>query len=308
MVQSAFVPNYIIISPVKDEEKYLESAIQSVISQTAKPAQWLIIDDGSHDGTAGILDAYSRKYDWIKVVRLDKEAKRQPGSSVIHAFNKGYELINDYKFDFIVKLDCDVRFGPEYFETLLLKFKDDATLGIASGVYLENRGKGFLAVKMPEYHAAGASKVLRWECFRSIGGFTPEKGWDTVDEIKAQVRGWKTGHFKEILFYHLKNEGTGIGSVRTNKMHGEIYYLTGGSTLFFFLKVAHRMLFGNPFLIGGIMMLLGYLSSFIKGKKLLVSDTEADYYRKLLNKRMMNKLKINSIEMSNLLQGLRRYF
>jgi glycosyltransferase involved in cell wall biosynthesis len=281
---------YIIISPVKDEAAYVEETIRCVLSQTVRPAQWVIVDDGSRDNTRAILEKYRRNHDWIKVIRLQTNVKRQPGSSVIQAFNKGYESIKDEQIDFIVKLDCDLKFERDYFEKILSRFRDDAKLGIASGVYLEDRGKGFSAVKMPDYHAAGASKVVRTACFKAIGGFIAEKGWDTIDEIKAQLHGWKTGHFKEIIFYHLKNEGTGIGFVRTNRMHGEIYYLTGGSKLFFALKLAHRMVFGTPFLIGGIMMLIGYLSLSIKGTEVLISETEADVYRDLLKKRIMHKI------------------
>jgi glycosyltransferase involved in cell wall biosynthesis len=289
MSQSIATHKYIIISPVKDEQEHLESTIHSVLNQTAKPAQWIIVDDGSQDETPNILDKYRKKHDWITVVRLNRKTERQPGSAVIHAFNQGCELIREDNFDFIVKLDCDLSFGSDYFEKLFLRFKDDADLGIASGVYLEKRKKGLMSVEMPDYHTAGASKVVRAECFREIGGFIAEKGWDTVDEIKAQSRGWKTGHFKEIIFYHLKNEGSGIGNIRTNKMHGEIYYLTGGSKLFFLIKFAHRLIFGVPFFLGGIMMLIGYLSCLIEGKHLLVNDREADFYKKLLNKRIISK-------------------
>ena len=293
MTQGKIAPKYIVVSPVKDEQKYLESTIQSVLSQTVKPAQWIIVDDGSQDGTSNCLNEYCEKYDWIKVIRLNREANRQPGSAVIGAFNKGFELIKDEDFEFIVKLDCDVRFGPDYFEKLLLEFENDTNLGIASGIYLEDCGEGFIPVEMPNYHTAGASKVVRFECFMEIGGFTPVRGWDTIDEIKAQSHGWKTSHFKEIVFYHLKKEGSGIGDIRTNAMHGEIYYLTGGSKLFFLFKLAHRLIFGTPFVLGGIMMFIGYLNPLLKGKALLVNEKEAQFYKKMLNKRIMGKFKMS---------------
>jgi len=295
MAQGIAAPKYIIVSPVKDERRFVESTIQSVLNQTVKPIQWIIVDDGSKDGTTDILDAYGAKYDWISVIRLNRAGERRPGSAVIYAFNKGCESIKDENFDFIVKLDCDLSFEQDYFEKLFLQFHADDKLGIASGVYVESSRSGGLPVDMPEYHAAGASKVLRSQCYRAIGGFTAERGWDTVDEIKAQSRGWKTRHFNDIVFRHLKNEGSGIGNIQTNKMHGEIYYLTGGSKLFFLFKLAHRIIFGSPVVIGGLMMLIGYLTPMIKGKSLLVDDKEAQSYRKLLNKRIIDKLKMRAI-------------
>lgn len=292
MTQGNSAPKYMIVSPVKDEQKYLEATIQSVLSQSIRPAQWIIVDDGSQDGTSSILNEYCGKHDWIKVIRLNRGVHRQPGSAVIGAFNKGFELIKDDDFEFIVKLDCDLRFGPDYFEKLLRKFENDSNLGIASGIYLEDFGEGFMPVEMPEYHAAGASKVLRYQCFKEIGGFMSARGWDTIDEIRAQCCGWKTSHFREAEFYHLKKEGAGIGNILTNTMHGEIYYLTGGSKFFFLFKLAHRLIFGTPFVLGGLMMFVGYLKPLLNGKALLVSDKEAQFYKKMLNKRIIGKFKM----------------
>ena len=277
---------YVIISTAKDEENYIEDTIESVVNQTIRPATWVIVDDGSQDRTPEVVSKYCEEYNWIKLVRIERGPQRQPGSAVINAFNQGCKLIKDEDFEFIVKLDCDLRFDPYYFEQLFLKFHQDERLGIASGIYLENRGKAWIPVKMPDYHVAGACKAVREKCFKEIGGFISSRGWDTVDEIKAQMMGWRTSHFTDLQMYHLKNEGSGTGQLRTNAMLGEIFYLTGGSKLFFVLKVLHRLIVGKPFIGGGLLMAFGYLKPMIQRKKLLVSHEEAIFYRNLLNKRI----------------------
>jgi biofilm PGA synthesis N-glycosyltransferase PgaC len=141
-------------------------------------------------------------------------------------------------------------------------------------------------VEMPEYHAAGASKVIRRECFERIGGFVVEKSWDTVDEIRAQVNGWDTGHFPDIQFYHLKNEGSGIGQLRTAAMLGEVSYLTGWSKAFFLAKAIRRLVTGRPFVLGSVMMMCGYWKALLLRKQPLVSDEEARHYRRLLAARL----------------------
>lgn len=287
---------YILISPVKDEEKYIEQTIQSVVSQTIKPFRWIIVDDGSSDRTPEILEEYHRRYNWIEILRLERKTARQPGSPVVNAFNRGYELVKDEDFDFVVKLDCDLRFEPDYFEKLLEEFEKEPNLGIASGIYMEDYGQGWVPVKMPYYHVAGACKFMRKECFTQIGGFVPAKGWDTLDEIRAQMRGWKTKHFANLKMYHLKNEGTGIGLLKTHAMHGEIFYLTGGSKLFFIGKVLHRILFGRPFLMGGMMLLYGYLKNLIKKTKPLVNENEANFYSNLLLSRLIKYKRIKRVE------------
>src|SRR5215471_7263336 len=215
---------YILISPVRNEAKYLRRTLDAVIAQTCKPVQWIIVDDSSDDGTTAILDEYASRVDWITVLKTQRTGERQPGSPVIRAFNAGYALVRNTDFDFVVKLDCDLDLPPDYFQQLVTRFQSDSRLGIASGVYLETKQDRWAVVKMPPYHAAGASKMIRRSCFEEIQGFIASPGWDTVDEIKAQVAGWTTSHFEDLHFYHLKPEGSGIGKLRTNLMHGEIYY------------------------------------------------------------------------------------
>jgi hypothetical protein len=143
-----------------------------------------------------------------------------------------------------------------------------------------------MPVVMPGYHAAGASKVVRRKCFEQIGGFIAERGWDTIDEIRAHALGWETRHFSDIRFYHLRKEGTGMGRLHTNVMHGEIFYRTGGGPILFIVKALLRMLRGKPFFLAGAAMVYGYLAAVAHRKKLLVSMSEARAYRKLLYRRM----------------------
>jgi glycosyltransferase involved in cell wall biosynthesis len=277
---------YVLISPVKDEEKYVEATLRSVVAQSVRPYRWFIVDDGSSDSTPEIIHRYAHQHEWIRVIRIERDAKRQPGSGVIRAFSAGYETVAAEDFDFVVKLDCDLDLPPDYFEKLCEKFHQDESLGIASGIYLEQENGCWVPVPMPVYHVAGASKMFRKSCFTDIGGFVPSRGWDTVDEIRALNMGWTTRHFQELQFRHLKNEGTGIGSTRTNMMHGEIYYLTGGGSMFFLLKFLHRLFRGKPLFIGGFAMLWGYLKCWMSGRPRLVRNSEAQIYRKMLNGRI----------------------
>lgn len=277
---------YILVSPVKDEEKYVEATLRSVVAQSLRPYRWVIVDDGSQDSTPEVLRRYAETCDWIQVVRIDRSVARQPGSGVIGAFAAGYELVAADDFDFVVKLDCDLELPPNYFEQLCVEFRRDESLGIASGIYFEERNGSWVPAAMPPYHAAGAAKMVRKKCYADIGGFVMARGWDTVDEIRAVNKGWKTRHFEDLPFRHLKNEGTGIGSLLTYMMHGEIYYLTAGGPFFFLLKLLHRFYRGRPFLIGGAAMLWGYLRCWMTRRPRLVTDAEARLYRQMLNRRI----------------------
>ena len=284
-------PRYLVISPAKDEERHVQRTLDSMIRQTSKPEAWIIVDDGSTDRTPQIVERYTSEFPFIRLIRNPRRAGRQPGSGVIGAFNAGYEQARHLDYEFIVKLDCDLSFETGYFEHLLARFAEEPRLGIASGAYFElEDGNQWKQVVMPAYHAAGACKVVRRECFEGIGGFIPARGWDTVDEIRAMAKGWRTCHFPELQIKHWRIEGSGIGSFRTNAMHGEIYYRTGGSRLFFLLKVLDRTM-SRPFLIGGFALLWGYLKTMLQKEPLFVTESEARFYRELLNGRITRRLK-----------------
>jgi glycosyltransferase involved in cell wall biosynthesis len=282
---------YAVISAVKNEERFIGQTIASMISQRTRPVVWIIVDDASTDGTARIVKEYAGRYPWIRYLLYPGEAIRKTGSAEIHAFDCGFKNLDGLAFDFIVKLDGDLRFDEGYFETLLSRFAIDNKLGIASGIYLEETALSWQPVAMPGYHAAGASKVVRRECFEQIGGFIAQRGWDTIDEIRAQARGWETRHFDDIRFFHLRKEGTGMGQIRTNVMHGEIFYRSGGSFIFFIPKALHRVLRGNPIFVAGAAMIYGYLAALVRRRELLVSAEEARAYRRLLYRRLGGGLK-----------------
>lgn len=278
---------YIIISPVKDEAAHIRQTIGSVLSQRVRPVHWLIVDDGSADGTDAIVRRETKGIDWIGLLKTGRREPRNTGAAEVAAFMAGYHFLAGQDFDYIVKLDGDLSFAPDYFQILLERFASNPALGIASGCYLEAGPTGWKPVAMPEYHAAGASKVVRRQCFQDIGGFIQRRGWDTVDEIRAWRHGWETCHFPDLAFLHLRGEGTGMGTIRTALMHGEIYCNTGGSPGFFLLKTLRRCLFGRPLLLNGAALFLGYCRMVLRGRELLVTEEEAACYRRRLNARLL---------------------
>jgi poly-beta-1,6-N-acetyl-D-glucosamine synthase len=279
---------YVVISPAKDEEAYLEKTIESIIAQTVKPIRWVIVDDGSHDRTAEIASSYAARYPWISIERIHRDPARNPGPAVVVAFNAGLKTLDGVDYDFLVKLDVDLILPPEYFEQLLSRFENDEKLGIASGVYLEFWNEKWVAITMPPYHAAGACKVMRRQCFEEIDGYCPEIGWDTVDEIRARARGWDTRHFADLTFQHLRQEGRGVGLLRNCRKLGIAYFLMGGGFFFLLFKIPYRMLFAKPIILGGLFVLWGYLSCLLSGRKRLVNREEARLYRSLLRSQLWN--------------------
>lgn len=280
--------NYVVVTPVKDEEPNIGHTLASMAAQTAPPLRWVIVDDGSDDRTAEIVEDFAKSNPFTQLIRRPPGLPRHTGVAVVLAFNAGLENIAQLPFDLVVKLDGDLSFSSDYFETLCRRFEEKPELGIASGVYLESAKSEWKEVRMPSYHAAGASKVVRKRCFEDIGGFIPRRGWDTLDEIRAMAKGWSTTHFRDLQMRHWKPEGSATGMLKTSFMHGEVFYLTGGGPAFFMLKLLSRILH-KPFVTGAAAMSMGYANALLRGMPKLVTADEARLYRSLLGARLVQR-------------------
>lgn len=270
---------YVIISPVRNEEKYIEKTIQSVINQTVKPIEWIIVNDGSTDRTREIVEKYTKKYSWIKLINRPDRGHR-PGRGPAEAFNEGLRHI-EADYEFIVNLDGDVSFGSDYFEKLFKKFEKNPKLGIASGksYYLEN-GK-LILYRCADTSTMGASKIYRKQCFKDIGGTLANNiCWDMINDLKAQMEGWQTRSFRDIKFIHYKRIGFGQGNmIKTQIRAGQILYSYGYHPLFIVAKGIYRML-DKPYVIGGLAIIFGYFTALIKRERQIKDKEMIKFLRK----------------------------
>ena len=63
---------YVVISPVRDEEQHLEETIRSMVRQTVRPVQWILVDDGSTDRTSEIIDHWAAQEPWIVAIHRSR--------------------------------------------------------------------------------------------------------------------------------------------------------------------------------------------------------------------------------------------
>ena len=278
--------NYVIISPVRDEELYIEKTILSVISQTIQPKIWIIVNDGSIDNTPVIVRKYSSIHKWIQLINKENRGYAEPGRGVMEAFYVGYNHIkNEEDYEYIVKLDGDLEFQANYFESLFKEFEKNSKLGIASGVCMIER-KGILErEKHPEYHVRGPSKVYKMACWKDIGGLIKHKGWDTIDEMKAQSLGWETKSFKNLPIIHYKPTGYNTGSYKWAIIGGKSDYYCGYHPLFIIAKGIKKM-FERPYIIGGLLINYGFFKEYLKnGEQIKDKDLI-----KFIQKQQINRL------------------
>ena len=271
---------YIVISPVRNEERHIERTIDSVCAQSIKPIRWIIVDDGSSDGTPAIISERAKSHDWIVLLRRpDRGFYDLDGGGEIKAFLNGYECVKGWDYDYLVKLDGDVSFNEAYFEDLFNEFGANPKLGIASGGCYHLIANRLVLEKSYKCHPRGAGRVYRRRCWEEIEGVVESVGWDAMDVYKARMLGWEACHFEAIRIIHHVRTGSKDGLVHDLRRGGRISYLIGCHPIFFLLVGLKRM-FMAPFVAGGLAYLWGYLGASVKNEERIVDLNLMNFIRK----------------------------
>lgn len=253
-------PRLVIISPCRDEEKFVRFTLNSVVNQTVRPDLWIIVDDGSRDRTAEIVAGYTKAHPWIRLVRRRRAGGRQLGPGVVNAFNAGLEALKDTPFDVIAKLDCDLEFGPDTFAAIMAAF-DNPKVGMASGTTLLLLEGKLLSERYTSYHVPGQAKFYRKMCFRDIGGLQCVYGWDIIDETDARRHGWLTLSAPQPIFIHHRLQGSSFRGLRGRVIWGQGAYAIGSHPLFALARGIYRLA-EHPWLVGGLAFIWGFFTSY----------------------------------------------
>lgn len=281
---------YVLVTPARNEARFIEQTIQSVVAQTVRPAVWIVVSDGSTDGTDEIVERYLKDHSWMQLVRMDERRDRHFGAKV-HSFNAGLATVRLGDYDIVGNLDADITFGPDYIAFLLQKFAEDPRLGVAGTPFVEGKETYDYRYTNVE-HVSGACQLFRKQCFEDIGGYVPIKGGgvDWLAVTTARMKGWKTRTFTEKVCQHHRPMGT----ANTNKawalfkLGRQDYYL-GGHPMWELFRALFQM-GRKPYCIGGVLLLLGYLWASVKGVKRPLSPELMKFHRNEQMQRLRQKL------------------
>jgi glycosyltransferase involved in cell wall biosynthesis len=283
------LPAYVLITPAHNEAKFIERTIQSVVAQNVRPLKWVIVSDGSSDGTDEIVRKYAADYDWLELVVLPARTPRNFAGKVA-AFNAGYARVAGLDYDVIGNLDGDVSFDNDYLAFLVGKFALDPELGVAGTPYREENA--FIDDRFKSQgHVSGACQLFRRACFEEIGGYLPVKsgGVDLIALLSAQAKGWRTKRFDDTTCMHHRSVGSGqyVGLFERLLKHGRKDYLLGSHPGFELFRAIYQMK-SRPYVIGGLLLLAGYFGALLRGVDRsmppdLVEIRRADQIRRLKN-------------------------
>jgi glycosyltransferase involved in cell wall biosynthesis len=293
---------YVLVSAAYNEEAFIEKTIQSVIKQTEPPLKWVIVSDGSTDGTDGIVRKYAAQYPFVELLRLEKDHKRNFAAQV-HAINAGCEKLKTLEFDFLGNLDSDVVIpSADYFARLLSKFEQFPNLGLGGGyIYEEERGEFKGRPANTTRSVAHAVQLFRRGVFDEMGGgYVPLRygGPDWCAEINVRMRGWQVESFPDLPVHHLRPTGGGTGRLRYWYQQGFMDYSLGSHPAFEIVKCLKRLP-AKPYVIGAMARLTAFFLAYLRGEERPVSKEFVTFLRNDQMGRLRQSASASSAQRTN---------
>ena len=288
---------YVLITPARNEAALIERTIRSMVAQTRPPLRWVIVSDGSTDGTDEIVTRYEPEASWLELMKLPPHEERNFAAKV-NAFNAGHDRVKGLAYDVIGNLDADVSFPPDYFECLLAKFETMPELGVAGTHYVEGDFHSFGDSYINVHHVNGQIQLFRRQCFDEVGGYRPIEGGgiDWVAVTTARMKGWLTYSFGDRVFHHHRKMGTAGRSELQSRFHyGKKDYFLGGHPVWQIFRSTFQLA-KRPYVVGGLALMAGYLWCWISGHERAVSDELMRFHRAEQMARLKSLLRLRGLE------------
>jgi glycosyltransferase involved in cell wall biosynthesis len=232
--------SYGIITPVRNEADNLPRLADAVVSQSRLPVFWMIVDNGSDDGTVELARSLAEKHAWIRFLQIPSLPAGR-GAPIVRSFHAGLAE-RPHEVDVIVGVDADVAFAPNYFERLVAEFAADDELGIASGGGWEQIRGEWRERHLTGSTVWGATRAYRRECLEQLLPLEERLGWDGIDEFKANALGWRTRIVPGLGFRHYRREGSRDGGWQARVAQGDFCWYVGYRPTYVLLRTAFNAL------------------------------------------------------------------
>jgi len=280
LVRLKTLPTYVLITPARNEAKFIEFTLQSMVGQIFRPLKWVIVSDGSTDGTDDLVRKYSANNPWIELLRMPERAERHFAGKV-HAFNAGYARATELNPDVIGNLDADVSIESDHFQYLLSNFGENPELCVGGSPFRERSQQYDYRFSNIE-NVWGGCQLFRRECYEAIGGYTPVQGGgvDHIAVVSARMKGWKTRTFPDKVCIHHRTMNTAEqGALKAKFKLAAKDYAFGNHPGWELFRTFYQTT-KPPVVLGGLALGAGYFWSMFRGKERSVSPELVAFTRR----------------------------
>ena len=273
---------YILITAAKNEEAYIEGAIQSVLRQNLLPVAWFIVDDGSTDRTPQIVERFAAQHPFIHLRRIGSASDTRDFGSKDKAINATYQAVRELKFDFVGVHDADITLEREdYFESILGEFERNPGLGITGGYIYEPFQGGWQCRKGNSTDSVpGSVQMFRRKYFELMGGFTPLRygGSDSLAELDVLIAGGEVFSRSDLRVFHYRPTSSAVGIWRGIFRTGFEDASLGYHPVFEVFKCLRRLT-SRPIVAGSAVRFCGYLWWKMMGRKPVIHPAKVAFLR-----------------------------
>lgn len=279
----------LVVSPVRNEARYLRNTLDAMAAQTVRPAEWIVVDDGSSDETAAIVEEYARRLPFLRLLRREDRGFRQLGGGVVAAFEEGRANARHGDYRYLAKLDGDLSFGPRYLEIMLDALAREPRLATVSGKVYRPEADRLVEEYIRGDHTAGQFKLYKREAFEAIGGFVQAVGWDAIDVHRCRMLGWEARSFDhpDARLIHHRLMGSSDQNIYKGRVRlGRANWHMGYHPLYAIASGLFRM-GERPWVIGGLITIAAYFHAALRGDA-RIADTE---FREHLRHRQLEELR-----------------
>ena len=259
---------HLVIIPAYNEEDNITRALNSIVSQTTVPSKLVVVDDGSTDQTAEILQSFSDKHDWISIVTNNNKDPRATGAKIVRAFNLGLNSENIEDYDIISKFDADLVFPKDYFQQIIETFQSDLEIGLTGGICTIQEDDQWREEKVSKGdHIRGALKSYRKEAFLQMGGLQRFMGWDSADEFILRFHKWKIKRRADLPVKHYRETNQLNGWIKTSRLNAQVFHNLDYGLFIGTTSSLKRAIVNKPYILSGLLTFLYFCKGYMKSDR-----------------------------------------